>query len=104
MGVASRAGEGQEYAEKHGIHAAFWFLRSAARVPDIDDPQDLSGVQIDGGSHPRCIASPGPGGSVAKEQHGPVAVFINTEHQRCQGVGIGAAAGPRNPERVDEPS
>ncbi|WP_315967731.1 hypothetical protein [Pseudarthrobacter equi] len=61
----------------------------ALTVAAVNDSQDLPGVQIDDGGHPRFVAFPGLGGRVAKEPHGPVAVFINAEHPRCKGIDIG---------------
>lgn len=63
-------------------------LPDTLTVTAVQDPQDLSGVQIDDGGHPGFVAFPGLGSRVAEEPHGPVAVFIDTEHPRCQGVNV----------------
>lgn len=84
------------WVDGNDLHAQAPFERTCEEpVPNtltvaaVNDPQDLSGVQIDGGGHPRFVAFPGLGGGVPEEPHGPVALFTDAEHPRCKGVDIG---------------
>ena len=58
-------------------------------VPAVDDTQDLPGVQVHDGGHPRLVPDPRAGLRVTEISHGPEPVFIDAEHARAELIHVG---------------
>ncbi|MCY1237542.1 hypothetical protein D9M72_502440 [compost metagenome] len=58
-------------------------------VPAVDDPQDLAGVEVDDGGHPRPVPDPQGGVGVTEIPHGPEPVFVDAKPPEAELVHVG---------------